>query len=87
MSTKVREVTNTLHGPVSGCRSKDVPIALAAMKSQVECLISSDKDLTESEELKRHVPVLLPAVFLREYMGWTSEELEVIRNRTWSDIA
>ena len=65
----------------------DVPVALAAMKAQIDCLISSDKDLTESEELKKHVSVLLPAVFLREYMGWTSEELEVIRHRKWSDMA
>jgi predicted nucleic acid-binding protein len=65
----------------------DVPVAVAAMKAQLDCLISSDKDLTESEELKKHVAVLLPAVFLREHMSWTSEELEVIRNRKWSDMA
>lgn len=66
---------------------KDVPIALAALQAQVDCLISSDKDFTESEQLKQHVPVLLPAVFLREHMGWTSEELEAIRHRKWSDMA
>jgi len=66
---------------------KDVPVALAAIQAQVDYLISSDKDRTESEELKQHVPVLLPAVFLREHMGWTSEELEAIRQRTWSDMA
>ena len=66
---------------------KDVPIAVAAITAKVDCLISSDKDLTESEELKQQVPVVLPAVFLREYMGWTSEELETIRHRTWQDMA
>jgi predicted nucleic acid-binding protein len=66
---------------------KDVPVALAAITAKVDCLISSDKDLTESKELKKYVSVLLPAVFLREYMGWTSEELEAISGRTWSDIA
>jgi predicted nucleic acid-binding protein len=66
---------------------KDVPVALAAMKAQVDCLISSDKDLTESEILKQKIPVLLPAVFLRDHMGWTSEELEAIRRRNWNDMA
>ena len=65
----------------------DIPVAAAAITAQVDCLISSDKDLTESEELKQHVPVLLPAVFLREHIGWTSEELEAIRHRTWQDMA
>lgn len=66
---------------------KDIPIALAAINAAVDCLVSSDKHLTESEELRKHVPVLLPAVFLRKYMGWTSEQLEVIRDRTWRDLA
>jgi predicted nucleic acid-binding protein len=65
----------------------DIPVAVAAITAQVDCLISSDKDLTESDELKQHVPVLLPAVFLRERMGWTSEELEAIRHRQWGDMA
>ena len=66
---------------------KDVPIATAAITTKADCLINSNKDLTESEELMQHIPVLLPAVFLREYMGWTSEELEAIRHRTWNDMA
>ena len=65
---------------------KDVPVAAAAITAKVDCLISSDKDLTESEELRKFVTVLLSAVFLREYMGWTSEELEVIRHRTWGEM-
>jgi predicted nucleic acid-binding protein len=65
---------------------KDVPVALAAMNAAVDCLVTSDKDLTESETLKQQIPVLLPAVFLRDHMGWTSEELEVIRHRKWSDM-
>jgi predicted nucleic acid-binding protein len=67
--------------------AKDVPVALAALHAAVDCLVTSDRDLTESEALKKHVMVLLPVVFLREYMGWTSEELEVIRYRTWNDLA
>lgn len=66
--------------------ANDIPVALAAITAGVDCLISIDKDLTESEELKKHISVLLPAVFLRDHMGWTSEELEVIRHRKWSDM-
>jgi predicted nucleic acid-binding protein len=65
----------------------DIPVAVAAITAKVDYLISSDKDLTESDELKQQVPVLLPAVFLREHMGWTSDELEAIRHRKWSDMA
>lgn len=65
---------------------KDVPVALAAIQAGVDCLVSSDRDLTESEPLKERVRVLLPALFLRGYMGWTSDELEAIRQRRWSDI-
>jgi predicted nucleic acid-binding protein len=65
----------------------DVPVAVAAITAKVDCLISSDKDLTESAELKHYVKVLLPALFLRDYMGWTSDELEMIRHRTWNDMA
>jgi predicted nucleic acid-binding protein len=65
---------------------KDVPVALAALQAQVDVLVSNDKDLTESEALQAQVPVLLPAVFLRDLMGWTSEELEAIRHRTWHEL-
>ena len=64
----------------------DVPIALAAIAADLDCLVTQDKDLTENEALKQRVKVLLPAVFLRDYMDWTSEELEAIRHRTWDDL-
>ncbi len=60
---------------------KDVHVALAALDAKVDCLVSYDKDLTESEPLKKRMLVLLPPVFLRDYMGWTSDELEAIRLR------
>lgn len=31
--------------------------------------------------------VLLAGTFLREVMGWTSEELEAIRHRTWDEVS
>lgn len=64
---------------------KDVPVALAALQAQVDVVVSHDRDLTESEALQAQVPVLLPAVFLRDLMGWTSEELEAIRHRNWQE--
>lgn len=67
--------------------AKDIPVALAAINAAVDCLVTGDKDLTESELLKERLTVLIPAVFLREYMGWTSTELEAIRRRTWRDLA
>jgi len=30
---------------------------------------------------------MLSGTFLREVMGWTSEQLKSIRHRKWSDIA
>lgn len=69
----------------------DIPVALSAIFSQVECLVSSDKDLTAEDEstaaLHKQLKIVLPGTFLREYMGWTSEQLEAIRRREWADLA
>jgi len=69
----------------------DVPIALAAIAARVDYLVSEDKDLTAQDEttaeLRRRVRVMLSGTFLREVMGWTSEELESIRHRAWNEIA
>jgi predicted nucleic acid-binding protein len=68
----------------------DVAIALAAIGAGVDYILSEDKDLTTQDEttaeLRRHLKVLLSGTFLREVMGWTSEELETIRHRQWSDM-
>jgi predicted nucleic acid-binding protein len=68
----------------------DVPVALAAIESGVDCLISEDKDLTThdetTEELRRQVSVYLSGTFLREVMGWSSEQLEAVRGRKWQDL-
>jgi putative PIN family toxin of toxin-antitoxin system len=69
---------------------KDVHVALAAINSRVDYLVSQDKDLTAqdetTEELRQRLNVLLPGAFLRQHMGWTSEALEAIRRRTWNDL-
>lgn len=66
---------------------EDIPVGLAAINARVDILVSLDKDLTDpSEPIHKRLKILLPGTFLREYMGWTSERLEEIRNRTWSDL-
>lgn len=68
----------------------DVPVALAAIEAGVDCLVSEDKDLTirdeTTAELRRQVPVYLSGAFLREVMGWSTEQLEAVRGRKWTDL-
>ncbi len=68
----------------------DVAIALAAIVAKADYLVSEDKDLTvqneTTTELRRQVRVMVSGTFLREVMGWTSEQLETIRHRKWSDV-
>ena len=69
----------------------DVPVALAAIEAGVNCLVSEDKDLTIHDEttveLRKLLPVYLSGTFLRELMGWSTEQLEAVRGRRWQDIA
>lgn len=69
----------------------DVAIALAAISAKVDYLVSEDKDLTTQDEstaqLRRRLKVMLAGTFLRQVMGWTSDELESIRYRKWDDLA
>ncbi len=69
----------------------DVPIALAAIKAAVDHFVSEDKDFTAAHKttakLHRRLHVLLPGTFLRKVMRWTGEDLEMIRRRTWVDLA
>lgn len=66
----------------------DIPVVLAAINAHVDVLVSHDKDITASDSpAHQYVRVMLPGTFLREYLGWTSEQLEAIRNRTWSDLS
>lgn len=68
----------------------DIPVALAAIQSGVDYLVSEDKDLTAWDEstarLRQEINVMISGTFLREVMGWSSEDLERIRHRTWRDI-
>ena len=68
----------------------DVAVALAAIAAKVDYFISEDKDFTAqdqtTEEVRRHLKIMLTGTFLREVMGWSSEELENIRHRRWDDM-
>ncbi|MBO9369699.1 MAG: putative toxin-antitoxin system toxin component, PIN family [Chloroflexi bacterium] len=70
--------------------SKDVPIALAAIQAGVDYLVSHDQDLVAQDETTATLRLWLspmPVVaFLRDVMGWSPEELEAIRHRTWEEI-
>jgi putative PIN family toxin of toxin-antitoxin system len=70
---------------------KDIHVALAAINANVDYLVSQDKDFTAQDEttaeLRQRLNILLPAAFLRQHMRWTSEALEAIRKRTWTDLA
>jgi hypothetical protein len=69
---------------------RDVPIAVALLDSGVDIFVSSDRDFTDptatAERFRTRVRVMLPAVFLRDVLGWSSEALEAIRTRTWQDL-
>lgn len=69
---------------------KDVPIAVALLQADVDIFVSSDRDFTDpaatAERFRTRVRVMLPAVFLRAALGWSSEALEAIRTRTWVDL-
>ena len=68
----------------------DIPIALAAINAGVDYLVSEDKDLTAHDKttakLHEQLEVLLSGTLLRQVLGWTSEELEEIRHRSWPDL-
>lgn len=69
---------------------KDVPIALTLLASEVDIFVTNDRDFTDpdatAQRFRDRVRVMLPAVFLREVLGWRAEDLEAIRNRTWQDL-
>jgi predicted nucleic acid-binding protein len=70
--------------------SKDVPIALALLAGEADIFVTSDRDFTEpaatAHRFRKRVRVMLPAVFLRGVCGWSSDDLEAIRTRTWQEL-
>jgi predicted nucleic acid-binding protein len=72
-------------------QAKDVPIALSIRAARVDYFVTYDRDFTDQDEttatVRQAIPgIILPPVFLRDVMGWTSEELETIRYREWPEM-
>jgi predicted nucleic acid-binding protein len=70
--------------------AKDVPVALAAIQARVDYLVSTDRDFTDVDdttvELRRHLVPIQVGSFLRQVMGWSSQQLSAIERRRWSDL-
>jgi hypothetical protein len=66
---------------------EDVPVALAAIRAGVDYFVSEDKDFTAedatTQAVQEQLKILRPVIFLREVMGWSSDELERVRRRDW----
>ena len=72
-------------------QKEDIPVALSVIAANVDYFVTYDRDFTDEDEttaaVRQVIPgIMLPPVFLRDVMGWTSEELEAIRSRVWSDL-
>ena len=72
---------------------KDVPVVLAAARAHVDYLVSTDADLTDTDESTQDLrtmiapgQVLKVGVFLNQVMGWSHDALEAISRRQWRDI-
>ena len=69
---------------------KDIPIALSLLEGGADVFVSNDRDFTDTgataDHFQQQVRVMLAAVFLKNVLGWSSEALEAIRDRTWEDI-
>lgn len=72
---------------------EDVPVVLAAVKSKVDFLVSTDADLTDvnesTEQLRQMLApgkVMKVGSFLNEIMGWSHTDLEAIARRCWEDL-
>lgn len=70
--------------------ASDAPVALALLNARVTTFVTLDRDFAEpgatATRFSERVRVMLPAVFLRDVMGWGSAELESIRERRWDDL-
>ena len=71
--------------------ASDVPVALSVIGAGVACFVTLDRDFTDEDDTTQRIRavlsgIMLPAVFLRDVMGWTSDQLEQIRGREWIDL-
>jgi hypothetical protein len=53
-------------------------------------LVTNDRDLTVQDdttaEMRQQIQPILVGTFLHEVMGWSHEELEAVRGRTWDEM-
>jgi len=70
---------------------KDIPIALSAIASTADALVSGDKHLTAQNAttslLRSRIRVLTPTEFFRQVMAWDPQTIRAVGNRRWEDIA
>ncbi len=77
-----------LRAPHLARHREDLPVILAAVMAQVDCLISQDRDITDpSGPAHRYLRVELPVTFLRQSMGWKIDDLQRVRERNWHTLA
>jgi hypothetical protein len=61
--------------------SKDIPVALAAIRAGADYLVGTDRDFTaideSTAELRRYIKAMPAGLFPREVMGWTSKAFSV----------
>lgn len=69
---------------------RDVPIALALLRAGVDIFVTNDRDFTDpggaTARFHAIVRVMLPAIFLRDVLGWSSDALDAVRSRLWDDL-
>lgn len=66
----------------------DIPLGLAAINAAVDYFVSDDKDFTNANQpVHQKLRILQTGTFLNEVMGWSHEQLDVIKRRTWADIS
>jgi predicted nucleic acid-binding protein len=72
-------------------QKEDIRVALSIQAAEVDYFVTYDRDFTDQDattaRVRQAIPgIMLPPVFLREVMGWRSEQLEAIRQRDWPDL-
>jgi len=70
--------------------SKNIPVALAAIRANADYLVSTDRDLIDVDDstarLRQYIKLVAPGAFLQQVMGWSHEALSAIERRRWSDL-
>lgn len=73
------------------CRDQsDVSVALAAIQSGADYLLTNDKDLTVVDattlRLRSQISVITPLALVRYVLGWSEERIEAVIHRNWHEL-